>query len=86
MKRYLLFMYSTYYPRGGWDDFIDSYATIDEASIAALARFETDAINSRHCDFDPIRHYDFGHIVDSLTGVKIDIDPLEDLPLGVFGE
>lgn len=31
MKRYLAFMYSDYYPDGGWNDFVGSFSTIDEA-------------------------------------------------------
>jgi hypothetical protein len=32
MKRWLLFAGATYYPGGGWDDFIASYDTPDEAA------------------------------------------------------
>jgi hypothetical protein len=35
MKRFFLFAFDTYYPRGGWDDFRDSYETKEEAVIAA---------------------------------------------------
>lgn len=31
MKRYLLFAGESYYPVGGWKDFVDSYDTIEEA-------------------------------------------------------
>jgi hypothetical protein len=31
MKRYLLFCGHNYYPHGGWDDFIGSYDTLEEA-------------------------------------------------------
>ena len=31
MKRYLLFMGMHYYPCGGWEDFKDSFDTIEEA-------------------------------------------------------
>lgn len=37
MKRYLLFAYWTYYPRGGWLDFVGSFDTQEEAESAALA-------------------------------------------------
>ncbi len=29
MKRYGLFMYPAYYPYGGWNDFMDSFDTIE---------------------------------------------------------
>lgn len=31
IKRYLVFDYSDYYPGGGWDDFVDSFDTLEEA-------------------------------------------------------
>ncbi len=31
MKRYILFGYDGYYPRGGWNDFIASFDTVAEA-------------------------------------------------------
>jgi len=31
MKKYLLFTFEQYYPRGGMNDFEGSYATIEEA-------------------------------------------------------
>lgn len=34
MKNFLLFAGSLYYPTGGWDDFVDSFATIEEAQAA----------------------------------------------------
>jgi hypothetical protein len=33
MKRYLLFIGDTYYPGGGWKDFIGSFETVSEALI-----------------------------------------------------
>ena len=32
MKNFLVFMGQNYYPNGGWDDFIDSFNTDEEAS------------------------------------------------------
>lgn len=31
VKRYVVFAGSNYYPCGGWDDFVDSFATPEEA-------------------------------------------------------
>lgn len=53
MKRYLLFAGDTYYPSGGWYDFIGSYSTVGEAQAQA----QSDE-----------RHYDWAHVVDSQTG------------------
>ena len=36
MKRYLLFIYSYYYPNGGWNDFQGSFSTTEEAKQVAL--------------------------------------------------
>jgi hypothetical protein len=33
MKRYLLFTFGNYYPCGGFEDYIDSFNTIEEAFI-----------------------------------------------------
>lgn len=35
MKRFLLFAGETYYPGGGWDDFVDDYDTLEEAEAKA---------------------------------------------------
>lgn len=35
MKQFLLFGGDTYYPSGGWGDFIQSFNTNEEAQIAA---------------------------------------------------
>ena len=34
MKRYMLFHGDRYYPLGGWDDFVGSYDSIDDAKSA----------------------------------------------------
>lgn len=35
MKRYLLFHGGTYYPLGGWRDFVASFDSVEEAEKAA---------------------------------------------------
>lgn len=37
MLRYAVFGYDTYYPSGGWNDWIGSFATLDEARECAEA-------------------------------------------------
>lgn len=37
LNRYLVFRGDNYYPGGGWDDFIESHATIAEARVVAAA-------------------------------------------------
>ena len=39
MKRYLLFCMESYYPNGGWDDFVGSYDTVEEARTDARRDF-----------------------------------------------
>jgi hypothetical protein len=38
MKQYLVFVFDQFYPLGGWDDFVGSYDSIEEARRAALKR------------------------------------------------
>lgn len=35
MKRYLLFAGDTYYPAGGWGDFVYQFADLEEAKLYA---------------------------------------------------
>lgn len=37
MKRFLVFASQVYYPGGGWEDFLQSCDTLDEAKAAAAA-------------------------------------------------
>lgn len=39
MKRFLLFTYYGYYPRGGMSDFVDSFDEIDEAMVRAKSSY-----------------------------------------------
>ena len=52
LKRYLLFQGETYYPDGGWNDFIGSYDSIEEAENVLINK---DA------------KFTWWHIVDSTT-------------------
>ena len=36
MHRYLVFTFASYYPYGGWHDFVGDYATLEEARKAAI--------------------------------------------------
>ena len=56
LKRFLLFANVTYYARGGWNDFVDSFDTIDDA---------TNAVGRTRRDID------WWHVVDSTTGQKV---------------
>jgi hypothetical protein len=56
-KRYLLFATDQYYPCGGWDDFVDSFADLEEAKAEA----------ERQCS--RIKYpRDFAQIIDLETG------------------
>lgn len=35
LKRYLVFSFETYYPRGGWRDFHGSFDTLEEAKASS---------------------------------------------------
>lgn len=63
-KKYLLFAGPFYYPGGGWEDFIGSYRSIDEAKKAFDEQCE------KHSDIN------WAHIVDVDTGKRI----LENIP------
>lgn len=54
-KKYLVFAGHNYYPSGGWDDFISSHSSLDEAIDAAKKEKEMEA-------------YDWWHVVDFETG------------------
>jgi hypothetical protein len=40
LKRYLVFSYAHYYPAGGWDDFISSHESKQEAKDKAREAYE----------------------------------------------
>ena len=54
MKQYLLFAGFSYYPSGGWNDFIDSFDTNEEA---LTYKKEND-------------NYDWYHVIDTVTGER----------------
>lgn len=56
MKRYLLFAYDQYYPRGGWGDFKDSFDSLEEAFAYGLHKYP-----------DGEKRYDWCHVVDTET-------------------
>ena len=60
LKRFLLFANITYYAHGGWNDFIDSFDTIDAATKHALGYVDR-------------RNLDWWHVVDITTGQKVAI-------------
>jgi len=39
MKRYLAFAGETYYPGGGWEDYIGTYDTIEEARAVLKEKY-----------------------------------------------
>jgi hypothetical protein len=57
VKRYLLFSGDTYYPSGGWQDFVDSFDTQEEAD----ARGRIERSNG----------HDWYHVVDAQTGNRV---------------
>lgn len=63
MKRYLCFAGEDYYPSGGWDDYVDSFDTLEEAVSFLRSKLST---------YSTLRQ-DWGwcHIVDTLNWSKI---------------
>lgn len=51
MKRYLLFSGATYYPGGGWEDFVGDYDTPEEIQVGV----------------ESLPRYQWWHIVDTET-------------------
>jgi len=39
MKRFLVFAYEQYYPRGGWGDFVGDFDTLEEVYAADLGKY-----------------------------------------------
>lgn len=64
MKRYLLFHGYIYYPAGGWDDFEESFDTLDDAK----AYVEKNRPNETYSSWG---WYHWYHIIDSQTNEKI---------------
>lgn len=56
MKRFLVFGGWTYYPGGGWDDFVGDFENVEDA-IAATK--------------DPSSRNDWWHIIDSETKQEV---------------
>lgn len=38
MKQFALFTFETYYPGGGWNDFVDTYDNIEDAKARSKGR------------------------------------------------
>jgi hypothetical protein len=55
MKRYALFAYDTYYPRGGWNDSKGVFDTLDHAKAIG----------------DALDTHDYYHVVDLMTGTVV---------------
>jgi hypothetical protein len=64
-KRYLLFAGFNYYPCGGWDDFIGSFDTQEEATKAGVSRKANIERYAGGCA-------DWFQVVDSHTGEKVE--------------
>lgn len=57
MKRYALFAGSSYYPSGGWKDFVGSFDTAMEARVPGIVGYS--------------ESYDWYHIIDLRTGEEV---------------
>jgi len=61
LKRYWVFLYATYYPGGGMNDFAGSFETVEEAFRCVEKEFE-----------GPWGSHDNFHILDTRDGVILD--------------
>lgn len=61
MKRYLLFSSQTYYSKGGWNDFCESFDSVKDAANKALSLLDDPDIYAN----------DWAHVVDYVTASKI---------------
>lgn len=50
MKRYLLFQFYSYYPSGGWEDFVADGDTIEELKVLPVYKKEPWALNNQIVD------------------------------------
>jgi hypothetical protein len=58
MKRYLVFLYNSYYPEGGMKDFYDSYGSIEAISEAIEVRDDERGYIRYYAKVNPINKYD----------------------------
>lgn len=72
MKRYLLFVFESYYPRGGWDDFAGSF---DVLSFAIES-------GGRKSGNQTLANF---HVVDSETGSVVHDAPYKPKPFDMKG-
>ena len=63
LKIYALFAGFTYYPSGGWDDFQESWLTLDQAKAAVVKNQE----EAR----DKFNRWEWWHVVDLASGMKV---------------
>ena len=40
MNKYVLFVWDSYYPKGGWNDFYGAYETYDDALFAGITAIQ----------------------------------------------
>lgn len=64
MKRFLLFGGPTYYAGGGWNDFVSSHDTLEEA-VEAADKLHEQVVND----------WDWWHVVDASLGQTVQSDP-----------
>jgi hypothetical protein len=65
LNKYLVFAGLTYYPKGGWDDFVESYSTLEEIQQHFIYDGEFENTVNSFC-------YDWLEIVDTTDLSKIE--------------
>ena len=72
LKRFLVFMYSCYYPAGGWNDFQGSFDSKEEIMMKCKVTGES----AKEIKFlDEYCGHEFLEIVDTLTGECFEYGP-----------
>jgi len=57
LRQFLLFAGANYYPAGGWDDYIDSFDSVEDAKA--------------HVDAQASMRFDWWHVIDMTTGEEV---------------
>jgi hypothetical protein len=70
MKKYLLFYGNTFYPGGGFDDFIGEYDSIQECLLALYENFKKEGIEDNP---EYYKEFRWSHAYDTISKEKISL-------------
>lgn len=71
MKKFLVFAFMDYYPYGGWNDFRDSFVTLDEAItyVKTVVAKNEDFTNFQIVDIENKKTKQWGRIDDGVVEI-----------------